>query len=1433
MYFVQFNITQNGGRCQVKTKEIFLGLDIGTNSCGWALTQNDYKLFRIDGKETWGVRLFDEANTKAKRRSFRTSRRRLVRKKLQNAWLQELFCDEIEKVDSKFFTRLKYSNLWKEDKESLGLNSKYSLFNDVLKRTYSDKHYYQKYKTVYHLREELLSQPADDIRLLYLAIHSILTHRGHFLSGASQANENEGTSNIILDIKELFDNLAKLDNGDVSFRLTCENSLFLDNLLDNFDKMKSTRAIKEALAADLGAKTKLEKEIASIFVSGKSSTNKLFDRISKDEKIDFDFDSDKFEEEIYEKLVSQLNEEELHVIDLLKRIFSGVQLQKILDGKDYICQAMVEKYAKHNKQLGEFKNFVRTYFPSKMSLFFRQYKLKNAGKNKDGDSEKKNNFVCNYAKYINSDLENGHKQYFDKTATQEEFYAFIKKQLDACEIEVECDKEEFEKQKQYFLDLMDKGDFLPKIRTRANSVIPNGLYVKELKQILKMNKEKYPFLNNVDQTGLSVADKIISIIEFRVPYFVGPVGTYDGVERVNGWAEKENNLEFRPWTLDKIVNFDKAEDAFIQRMTNKCTYLCEEDVLPKDSLLYSKFRVLNELNNLKINGNEISVELKQAIFDNLFKRNKKVTLKKLKDYLLAENVISKEDMDEVAFSGIDKEFANNYSSFVTLKEHFGEDYVCEHEEDFEKIIKYHTIFSDKTRLEKRIRREFKHLNEDDIKFLKSLNFSKWGRLSKKLLTGIYFADRKTGEMFNVIDALWQTNNNFMELMGSGFTLVEKINERTKKQEKDLTYEDVEEMYCSPAVKRGAWQAIQIINEIKNKIGRYPDKIFVEVTRHDDKKGDAGRKDSRHKMLEKLYANKEFQDVCKKYEIKYNELQEELTKSDNARVRSDRLYLYFMQLGKCMYSGEPIDINDLYNDQLYDIDHIIPQSKVKDDSIDNRVLVKKVINEEKGDKYPISKFHPDWVARQKSFWEMLKKRGFMSAEKFARLVRVDEFGERDAEDFVNRQLVMTNQETKVVIDLLKKVVDNPQSIVFSKSKFVSDFRKIHEIYKSRNVNDFHHAKDAYLNVVVGNVLFNRFTEGFWKRDKDDKNRGVTTNISTLFGKTVFSNKDGSIVWNGEEDLKAVKSICDKNNCLVSTMPYVNENGEFYDATIYKSARKQKDSSASISIKGDKNNPLSSIEKYGGYNSMKGAYFMVVESIDKKGKVKKTIETVPILINYQYRNAPDKQQKIIEYLEQANNIKITRVVLDKLKYKSLLKIGNGIYKLSGKSGNQFVLCNANQWHVDNKHIGYIKGIEKYLGYDQTVRDEMKEVDGKIVVSPASKKGQKEISIFREQNMEIYDLLTKQLTKSIYDLSAFKGVLDMLVQGRKRFEELSIEDQAKLLKNVISYLGGSQTVDLKLIGGTAGQGKIMLSKDITDKIVTLICQSVAGISQKGIKL
>lgn len=88
-----------------------------------------------------------------------------------------------------------------------------------------------------------------------------------------------------------------------------------------------------------------------------------------------------------------------------------------------------------------------------------------------------------------------------------------------------------------------------------------------------------------------------------------------------------------PWNFENVVDADNSAEKFINNLTSKCTYLPKEDVIPKNSLLYSAFTVLNEINNIKIDGEEISVELKQGIYKDLFEKSNKVKVFDLKNIL--------------------------------------------------------------------------------------------------------------------------------------------------------------------------------------------------------------------------------------------------------------------------------------------------------------------------------------------------------------------------------------------------------------------------------------------------------------------------------------------------------------------------------------------------------------------------------------------------------------------------------------------------------------------------------------------------------------------------------------------------------------------------------------------------------------------------------
>ena len=128
----------------------YLGLDMGTSSLGWAVTDEKYQLLRRKGKDLWGVRLFSEAETAADRRSHRVSRRRREREKARIAYLKEVFAEEINKKDSGFFQRLEDSKYYEEDKRE---HQPFALFADS---GYTDKEYYKDFPTIFHLRKALL-----------------------------------------------------------------------------------------------------------------------------------------------------------------------------------------------------------------------------------------------------------------------------------------------------------------------------------------------------------------------------------------------------------------------------------------------------------------------------------------------------------------------------------------------------------------------------------------------------------------------------------------------------------------------------------------------------------------------------------------------------------------------------------------------------------------------------------------------------------------------------------------------------------------------------------------------------------------------------------------------------------------------------------------------------------------------------------------------------------------------------------------------------------------------------------------------------------------------------------------------------------------------------------------------------------------------------
>ena len=133
---------------------------------------------------------------------------------------------------------------------------------------------------------------------------------------------------------------------------------------------------------------------------------------------------------------------------------------------------------------------------------------------------------------------------------------------------------------------------------------------------------------------------------------------------------------------------------------------------------------------------------------------------------------------------------------------------------------------------------------------------------------------------------------------------------------EFQFEDLDEYYYSAPVKRMIWQAVQSLKEITQIMGHNPKRIFIEMTRTEEEKGEQGRKNSREKRLLKLYES---------IRDERNWTAEIKNANASGKLNSKKMYLYYLQMGRDVYTGEPIDIEDLFDDSRFDIDHIIQEA----------------------------------------------------------------------------------------------------------------------------------------------------------------------------------------------------------------------------------------------------------------------------------------------------------------------------------------------------------------------------------------------------------------------------------------------------------------------------------------------------------------------------
>ena len=328
-------------------------------------------------------------------------------------------------------------------------------------------------------------------------------------------------------------------------------------------------------------------------------------------------------EEDLDALKEACPDDSIELLDALCGVYSAYVLQGLLSyapGKS-ISANMIKKYEQYDEDLQTLKDLVHGYCTKEQFRgFFRGPTYHELD---EGDP-------CERYSY---DKAQGYTAYNLHKLGYDEFKKEVEKLLKGTGAEAD----------ERYIDMMARFGqqrFLRRLKTSDNGAIYYQLHLEELTAILENQGRFYPFLKQD-------AAMIESLVSFRIPYYVGPLTAKNAPKdkRDNNrfqWSERRPGMEdavITPWNWDQVIDKNKSAENFIMRMTGDCTYLAGEKTLPRCSLLYEEFCVLNELNGVRWtedgdNWYRLDAAQREGIINGLFHKTRRVTYKKISDWLV-------------------------------------------------------------------------------------------------------------------------------------------------------------------------------------------------------------------------------------------------------------------------------------------------------------------------------------------------------------------------------------------------------------------------------------------------------------------------------------------------------------------------------------------------------------------------------------------------------------------------------------------------------------------------------------------------------------------------------------------------------------------------------------------------------------------------------
>lgn len=325
-------------------------------------------------------------------------------------------------------------------------------------------------------------------------------------------------------------------------------------------------------------------------------------------------------------------------------------------------------------------------------------------------------------------------------------------------------------------------------------------------------------------------------------------------------------------------------------------------------------------------------------------------------------------------------------------------------------------------------------------------------------------------------------------------------------EKNVKNFKVEHLFYQPLVSPNVKRVISIlrklVNDLIKKYGKI-DQIIIETARELNSKTEEEQiKDSQANSRKEI----------KEAERRLSSNNYEVTNKNVERTR-----LFTEQKAKCLYSGNPMTLEEALDETISEVEHFIPRSKIWINSYKNKILVFKKYNQNKSDKHPIT------YLKLKNAWEDFQDRvdeNLSNKSKVFWLTNEENIDKNwKKENLEDRFLNDTRSATKIIANYLEHYLypkqnehgkgDTNSNIIRVTGKAISELKRLWGIDKvqPKNENDkkdrstnYHHTIDAIVISLLNTSAKKALNDFFKQNENGFKTKVILENLSNRFPKT---------------------------------------------------------------------------------------------------------------------------------------------------------------------------------------------------------------------------------------------------------------------------------------------------------------------------------------------